>query len=520
VNEQESDLEPVALGDRAWRAAIAEASDRSEVLALLRGIPGVQDVVIAEGCAAVYLDDEVEPAGVREAMRARLAAEGEGQRSRASATERGGKGRRGGPRTHRVPVAYDGEDLAEVARSVGASVAEVVAWHAGATYDVAMLGFMPGFAYLRGLDRRLVLPRRTSPRTRVSARSVAIAANYTGIYPSPSPGGWHLLGEAIDFVAFDDRGAAFAVGDRVQFEPIARAAHATRAAEGARADLPAAGRRWLEVTAVRAPALLVDHGRRGHMHEGVPQGGPLVRGAFARANAATGSTPGACAVELYGAIDVIARGGRITVAGPLGVRTLDENEAFTVAPPPSARAGYLAVRGGIDVPPFLGSRTTLLSAQRGGLHGRPLARGSRLIVAGGSSDTPPAGGGTGGGAHAGDPRLRHLGGVDAPIALLPGPDPDPGAFAALLASTFTIALASDRTGTRLVGPPLPGSVHAASDRRSGPMVRGAIELTPAGPIVLGPDHPTTGGYPIVAVLRDAAQDTFFALPLGSPVGFA
>jgi allophanate hydrolase subunit 2 len=105
------------------------------------------------------------------------------------------------------------------------------------------------------------------------------------------------------------------------------------------------------------------------------------------------------------------------------------------------------------------------------------------------------------------------------VALLGGPDHDPAVLAALLASTFTVAAVSDRTGTRLLGPPLPASVHSAHDRRSAPMARGAIELTPAGLIVLGPDHPTTGGYPVVAVLREPAQDAFFALPPGSAVRF-
>lgn len=93
-----------------------------------------------------------------------------------------------------IPVVYDGDDLASVATAAGITPAEVVALHTAATYRVAFCGFSPGFAYIAGLDERLHLPRRAVPRTSVPAGSVAIAAHYVAVYPSASPGGWHLLG--------------------------------------------------------------------------------------------------------------------------------------------------------------------------------------------------------------------------------------------------------------------------------------------------------------------------------------
>ncbi|MEV5710854.1 5-oxoprolinase subunit PxpB [Actinoallomurus sp. NPDC052274] len=92
------------------------------------------------------------------------------------------------------PVVYDGADLDEVAGLTGLSRDEVVARHAGAEYVVAYLGFAPGFGYLTGLDEALHVPRRDSPRTAVPAGSVAIAGPYGAVYPTPSPGGWRLLG--------------------------------------------------------------------------------------------------------------------------------------------------------------------------------------------------------------------------------------------------------------------------------------------------------------------------------------
>jgi KipI family sensor histidine kinase inhibitor len=93
-----------------------------------------------------------------------------------------------------IDVVYDGPDLAEVAGAVGMSTDEVVDAHSAATFRVAFCGFAPGFAYLTGLPAGLRLPRRPTPRTRVPAGAVAIASEYSAVYPTVSPGGWHLLG--------------------------------------------------------------------------------------------------------------------------------------------------------------------------------------------------------------------------------------------------------------------------------------------------------------------------------------
>jgi KipI family sensor histidine kinase inhibitor len=126
-----------------------------------------------------------------------------------------------GRRTIELPVVYDGEDLAEVASLAGTSIDEVVRIHASRSYTAAFLGFAPGFAYLVGLDERLVVPRRAEPRERVPAGSVAVAGPYTGVYPNDSPGGWRLLGrtDAVLFDAARTPPALVAAGDAVRFVP-------------------------------------------------------------------------------------------------------------------------------------------------------------------------------------------------------------------------------------------------------------------------------------------------------------
>lgn len=101
-----------------------------------------------------------------------------------------------------IDVRYDGEDVAEVAQAVGLSTENVIDLHLNSTFRVAFCGFSPGFGYLTGLPDRLHLPRRSDPRTAVPAGSVAIAGEYSCVYPSRSPGGWHLLG-TTDAVLWD-----------------------------------------------------------------------------------------------------------------------------------------------------------------------------------------------------------------------------------------------------------------------------------------------------------------------------
>jgi KipI family sensor histidine kinase inhibitor len=93
-----------------------------------------------------------------------------------------------------IPVSYDGPDLDEVCALSGLSRDELISLHTGATLTAAFCGFVPGFAYLTGVDARLQVARRTSPRTRVEAGAVGLAGEFTGVYPRASPGGWQVIG--------------------------------------------------------------------------------------------------------------------------------------------------------------------------------------------------------------------------------------------------------------------------------------------------------------------------------------
>jgi 5-oxoprolinase (ATP-hydrolysing) subunit B len=118
-----------------------------------------------------------------------------------------------------IPVAYAGVDLADVAGLAGITVAEVIARHTEREYVVAFCGFAPGFAYCAGGDPALNVPRLATPRSRVPDGAVAVADEWTGVYPRSSPGGWRLLGQT-DAPLWDPNRAPpalLAPGTRVKF---------------------------------------------------------------------------------------------------------------------------------------------------------------------------------------------------------------------------------------------------------------------------------------------------------------
>lgn len=125
---------------------------------------------------------------------------------------------------HEIAVEYGGSagpDLPLQAERAGMNMSAYIDRHSAAEYTVAFLGFQPGFPYLRGLPGALHAPRRSSPRVRVAAGSVAVGGPYTGIYPAAGPGGWHIIGRTTA-VLFDPTRVAPALlmpGDRVRFVP-------------------------------------------------------------------------------------------------------------------------------------------------------------------------------------------------------------------------------------------------------------------------------------------------------------
>lgn len=128
-------------------------------------------------------------------------------------------------RRFKIPVCYAtkyGWDLADIANQINLSVEEIIKLHTSVTYRVYMVGFLPGFAYMGEVDKRIAVPRKREPRLQIGEGYVGIAGNQTGIYPLPSPGGWQIIGRT-PIKLFDkskENPVLFRAGDLVEFFSI------------------------------------------------------------------------------------------------------------------------------------------------------------------------------------------------------------------------------------------------------------------------------------------------------------
>lgn len=454
-----------------------------------------------------------------------------------------------------IEVRYDGEDLAEVADLLSVSPAEVVKRHQAATWQVAFAGFAPGFGYLAGDDELFTVPRRSSPRTRVPVGSVALAGEFTGVYPRSSPGGWQLIGRT-DAKLWDlDRQppALFVPGTIVKFVEaerevvdVAANGSAAGAAAGSTSDSTADSAEAASGTDVAASAdaphslevlrpglqlLVQDLGRPGFASMGVSAAGAADRSALTAANRLVGNAETAAGLESFGG-GVLLRStgdGVAAVTGPTGTITVTAadgtvltprlGEAFALSDGDELELGpaergvrrYLAVRGGIDVETALGSSSADTLA---GLGPAAVDKGTTLSVH--DPRTAP---------HLVDPapaRPRDLpqAGETVEMTVTLGPREDwftDAGVETLLSQVWTVTHESDRVGLRLSGE-VPLERARTGELPSEGAVTGALQVPPNGqPVLFGPDHPLTGGYPIIASVDDL--DLAAQLPPGVKLRF-
>jgi len=289
--------------------------------------------------------------------------------------------------------------------------------------------------------------------------------------------------------------------------------------------------RELVVEEVGPQALVVDRGRPGWAHIGVPTAGALDGPAHALAQRLVGNDPGAAGLEvLLGGLAVrVTTATTVALTGPPGglrIRRpgapdravashqpvhLTAGDVAVVPSPTSGLRGYLAVGGGVTVADVLGSRS---ADTLSGLGPPPLEVGTRLPV-GDPTSIPPVG--TGAVATSSVPD-------DVLVTVHLGPRADwiDDAAGRLRAGTWTVAPTGDRVGVRLEGPALERTdARRGEELRSEGLVAGAVQVPPDGqPVVFLADHPTTGGYPVVGVVDPAELAVFAQLRPGSSVRLA
>ncbi len=450
-----------------------------------------------------------------------------------------------------VPVRYDGEDLSEAAGLLGVSAEELVNRHLAADWQVAFSGFAPGFGYVVSGDPLFDVPRRSSPRTRVPAGSVALAGQFTGVYPRESPGGWQLIGHT-DAVMWDidrDPPALLSPGALVKFERAGReAVELPLSSAGENRDELASPRSvaahhagdtpsrpgspergGVEVVRPSMQLLVQDAGRPGHAALGVSASGAADRTALRDANRAVGNESDAAVLEsVGGAVLRFHDAGVAAVTGAFGELTLTATEGvdrsiphgipfatvdgdeLTLGHPSHGLRYVIGVRGGIDAASALGSRASDTLA---GLGPDPLVAGAVVGV----GDAAP---------HSVDPVVipRELPAsgdvVDLDITL--GPRDDwftASALETLTGQEWLVTPRSDRVGIRLHGD-APLERSTLGELPSEGAVTGAIQVPPDGqPVLFLPDHPLTGGYPIIGALTDRCLDLAAQLPPGVRIRF-
>ena len=536
------------LGDSAVTVTVAGRTHDDTLAAVsglaaeLRnaGIPGITDVVPAYETVTLFYEPRRWTGETGRSYEKICAAIRSVAEKFAGSAHQQLAGAVGAVRCVEIPVNYgavDGPDLGGVAAHAGLTESEVIAQHSGVEYRVQAIGFAPGFPYLSGLPAALATPRRSTPRTSLPAGSVGIGGAQTGIYPLSSPGGWNLIGRTAVKLFDPSRAepALLRVGDRVKFRAAPTSAAESTALSGVSgisASVPAlngechlisdipSGERGDGMRVINAGMLTTvqDLGRVGYRAAGVPLSGAMDAVALRLANLLVGNAEDAAGLEF-------------TLIGPEIEFRTDTLIALTGAKFPGCPAarvvrvvagqrikfgaatkgcrGYLAIAGGVSVPPVLGSRSTFARAALGGIEGRALRAGDSVPINAVQRSVAdhwwlderffPS--------YSSAPTVRVVAGAHG---MAYGDE--------WLNSEYSVTPQSDRMGLRLNGPAL--ARGGGGDLRSSAVTPGTIQLPPDGqPIVLMADAQTIGGYPQLAHAIDVDLPLLAQLRPGDRVRF-
>lgn len=445
-----------------------------------------------------------------------------------------------------IPVNYNGQDLESVAQHLGLSITELIERHTGSDFIAAFAGFAPGFVYLSQGDPCFTnIPRLDTPRTRVPASSVAVAGDFSAVYPKSSPGGWRLLGTTP--VSMWDlnraRPALVQPGFRVRFTDLSKpgvsySLPATTPVQATTVDDNAG----IQVINPGVQTLVQDFGRSGLTAMGVSASGALDRAAMQLANSLVGNPANYAVLEnAMGGLQlrfkqpaIIAISGAelsVTLTTDSGVRIPAAAnsclfvETGNVLKLGNTRAGmraYLAVRGGFAIAPVLGSMATDTLA---GIGPKPIHKNSVLPIYNAeqiannselfSLDKSLSA-----------PRPAHLSlpapGQTIKLPIILGPRNDwftKSAITNLLGQKWQVSAQSNRVGLRLqaaIGLERQQNHELPSEGT----VAGAIQVPASGqPVLFLADHPLTGGYPVVAVLHSDYLDIAAQIPIGAFIQF-
>lgn len=427
-----------------------------------------------------------------------------------------------------IPVIYGGvygPDLPDLSKSLDKSEAEIIGLHTRPTYEVAFLGFAPGFPYLKGLDVGLHCPRKATPRLKVAAGSVGLAGSQTGIYPQESPGGWQLIGRT-PIKLFDPAAAEpsfLQPGDRLLFQ-ASQNLNFEESRSGKSEEIDSSKDKSIDLSKdlslatleILSPGFLSsvqDFGRPGFAHLGVSAGGAADSFALQEGNRLLGNSENAAAIEMTatGATFRFLKPSWGCLTGSSSsprqngheismwtTYSFNAGDTLQIGNIEQGLRSYLCLQGGIDVPYVLGSRSTFLAAGWGGLYGRALQTGDLLLV-----DAPIA---TKGFQRS---PLKIRDAYSLPVAELSvtrGPQWHwftEDSQQNIARFEFEVSTECNRLGLRLMAPPFARLKEFQNkELPTEGVANGSLQITPSGQVmILFCEQQTTGGYPKMACIR-------------------
>jgi len=417
-----------------------------------------------------------------------------------------------------IPVVYGGEygpDLTDVARFHGLTEEQVVKIHSGREYRVYMVGFVAGFPYLGEVADEIATPRLETPRLKVPAGSVGIAEKQTGIYPCEAPGGWRIIGRTPLrlFNPLQQPPVVLQLGDIVKFKPISEKEFriTEKTSQKQPADRFPKNKKGIKVFQVLKPGFFTtvqDLGRYGYLRYGVPISGAMDTFSLVAANLIVANNPDDACLEITligpelqaltktqiaitgGAASPKINGQHVPMRQTLEVQ---EGAVVSFGKVESGCRAYLSIRGEVDTPPVLGSRSTYVRGGFGGINGRQLK--TEDIIGGFDVSLLKVG-------YSMPEELvpQFTGQFKARVIL--GPQADmftERGITTFLSSQYKVTLEADRMGYRLEGPII--EHKAKADIISDALLPGAVQIPKNGkPIMIMQDAQTAGGYPKIAVI--------------------
>ena len=443
-------------------------------------------------------------------------------------------------RTITIPVCYEDQefapDLEKVALHAKLSKEEVIKLHSSSDYLIYMMGFLPGFPYLGGMNPQLETPRLETPRTKIPAGSVAIGGAQTGLYPVESPGGWNIIGRT-PLRLFDVKRKPFFLyeaGDKIRFLPITREefenfdeslwlAQVAGKSEASieTSDNAADSKEVYECGGgikILEPGLLTsiqDSGITGFQKYGIGQSGAMDQISFALANQICGNEKNAACLEttLAGPLIRFVTACDFAITGAVFENATLDGMRIEMNKKISAKAGsllscgfaskglrsYIAFSGGLLVPKVFRSSSTNLKSKIGGYMGRKLQADDQLAI--GINKKNPL--------LVPDNKSTEGFTENKDVLLLDCIKSSQFDFfqekivKKFTDSIYTVSAESDRMGIRFTGP---GLECGKTDIISDAIPFGAVQITSAGlPVVMAADRQTTGGYAKIACVKKSAM---------------